>query len=108
MKRGAYYLHKKKIEGRAVKPKSRFEAVINKIVLFIAIVAPLFEIPQLLEIYVNKSAQDVSLITWGFFSLMAIPWFIYGVIHKEKPIMILYALWFLIDTVIVIGILIYG
>jgi uncharacterized protein with PQ loop repeat len=88
--------------------KKKSITVLDYIVLSIAFIAPLFELPQLFEIFTKKAAENVSLITWSSFALMAIPWFIYGVMHKEKPIIVLYLLWFLIDSTIVIGILIYS
>jgi len=108
MKRGGlHHIHQRKL-SKDFPAKSRGRAILDKIVLSLAFIAPIFEIPQLYEIYLSKAAQNVSLITWGFFALMAIPWFIYGLVHKEKPIIVLYFLWFLIDTAIVIGILLYS
>jgi len=107
MKRGLLHLYKRKKEGDYPSKRKNI-ALLDRIVLLLACVAPIFEIPQLLEIYLNKSAVNVSIITWGFFSLMAIPWFLYGIVHKEKPIIVLYLLWFLIDTTTLIGILMYS
>lgn len=112
MKRGGLHhlYHRKRIKsGIDTSPHQKKSVLwLDRIVLSLAVIAPAFEIPQLIEIYTKKSAENVSVITWGFFALMAIPWFIYGLVHKEKPIMILYLLWFLIDTAIVIGILMYS
>ncbi len=102
MKRGAYYFHRK------IKSKEEKTFFIDKFVMILAMVSPLFEIPQLVEIYSTKSAGSVSLLTWSFFVFMSIPWLIYGIAHKAKPIIILYSLWFLIDSVILVGILIYS
>ena len=104
MKRGAHYLRKRVI----AKNPSASTRLLDKIVLIIAFLAPLVEIPQLLEIYVNKAAQNVSMLTWGLFVVFGIPWLLYGIAHKEKPIIILYALWIIIDSAIVIGIIMYG
>ena len=113
MKRGLHHLHirKRMSDGKDIHPypsPKKSIAILDKIVLYLAFIAPWFEIPQLLQIYINHSAKDVSPITWGFFAFMSVPWFIYGLVHKEKPIIVLYALWFLIDTSIVIGILIFN
>jgi MtN3 and saliva related transmembrane protein len=116
MKRGGlHHLHKRKrnqeqelLNLEQSPGKKKYILMLDKLVLSLAVIAPLFEIPQLFEIYAKKAAENVSIITWGFFALMAIPWFIYGIVHKEKPIIILYLLWFLIDSTIVIGILMYS
>lgn len=93
MKRGLHHIHqRKRMTGKTRHPfpsDKKFIKILDYIVLSIAFIAPFFELPQLFEIFMQKSAENGSVITWGFFALMAIPWFIYGIIHKEKPIIIL-------------------
>jgi MtN3 and saliva related transmembrane protein len=108
VKRGGLYHLQKRKQFNQYPSKNKGIRWLDRIVLSLAFIAPFFEIPQLLEIYTKKAAENVSLITWGFFAVMAVPWFIYGLVHKEKPIIVLYLLWFLIDSTIVIGILMYS
>jgi hypothetical protein len=35
-------------------------------------------------------------------------WFTYGLVHREKPIIIMYSLWFISNSLIFIGVLLYG
>jgi len=110
MKNHFHHLHKRKRIYKKLEKyphPSRSFRILDKIVLVIAFLFPLIELPQLLEIYIKKSAQNVSIITWSFFVLFGIPWIIYGIVHKEKPIVILYALWIIIDSLIVLGIVLY-
>ncbi len=101
-------IHIKQKHDRVCKhSENLFTRSIDKIVLFSAFLMPLIELPQLLEIYTKKSAENVSLFTWGFFVIFGIPWLIYGIIHKQKPVIVLYALWVLVDSTIVLGILLY-
>lgn len=104
MKRGSHYLRKRVITKNPLITTK----ILDKIVLVIAFLAPLVEIPQLAEIYMNRAAQNVSIITWGLFVVFGIPWLLYGIVHKEKPIIILYSLWIIIDSLIVVGIVLYG
>ncbi len=114
MTRGAHHIHrhvKKRVSERHVEEKiedSAFRRGIDKLVLIIAFLAPLVELPQLIEIYALKAAGSVSLLTWSMFVVFGVPWLIYGIIHKEKPVIILYSLWIIIDSAIVVGILLYG
>jgi|SRR3989338_4866056 len=106
MTKGLYHVHRRQRTAKYPHPH-KWVNLLDRIVMGVAIAGPLFVLPQLIEIYVNKSAQDVSLLTWFFFTFFAIPWLIYGIVHKEKPIIVGYALWILFDSLIVIGILIY-
>ena len=95
------------IKIKASSRKGKFVEYLDKIVLIVAVLIPLVEIPQLIEIYTKQSAQNVSSLTWGAFVLFGIPWLIYGIVHKEKPVIVLYALWIVIDSLIFIGTIIY-
>ncbi|MDN5274291.1 MAG: hypothetical protein JWP06_192 [Candidatus Saccharibacteria bacterium] len=77
-------------------------------VLYTFMVAtPLFEIPQVVEIYRTKSAQNVSLITWSFFALSNLAWIAYAIRHKLWPLVLIYSIYFVLETCIVAGILLY-
>jgi len=98
-----HHLHKRKI-ARGKKPTSLFD----KFMYLIAIVIPLLTIPQIILIWVNKSAQDISLITWGAYLFSAICWLIYSIIHKEKPLIANSILWVLLEALVIVGVIIYG
>ncbi len=66
---------------------------------------PLFEIPQLIDILVAGSAQNVSLITWGYLALSSLAWLIYGIMKKMKPLIISYILYVLVEFSLVAAII---
>jgi len=45
-------------------------------------------IPQVVKIYVSKSARDVSILTFAFFTLGIFLWLIYGLLIREAPIIV--------------------
>lgn len=63
---------------------------------------------QAFIIWQNKSAEDVSLLSWIVFLISATLYSAYGLVHKDYPILIGSALLIVIDTAIVSGILLYG
>lgn len=81
--------------------------VFDYLVYFFMVATPLFELPQVWDIYSNKSAQDVSLITWGFFFVANIAWIVYAVRNKLLPLLIAYSLYLVTEGLIVVGILLY-
>lgn len=76
--------------------------------MLVSILNPLVAIPQAVVIYANKSAADVSLVTWVSFSLVGIILTLYAIAHRIKPMIINQVLWFAVDFAIIIGILMYG
>jgi len=75
---------------------------------FFVFTTPLFEIPQAYAIYSNKSAENVSTLTWSYFLATNVVWLIYGIRRKLWPIILSYALYMVVEGIIVIGILRYS
>lgn len=81
-----------------------YQRTIDRIVTIVAFIGPLTSVPQILEIWVvDKSAAGVSVITWTLFVLMAVIWLLYGIVHKQRPIIISNALWIVAQSLIVLG-----
>ena len=80
---------------------------LDRIVLFVAILSPLFTFPQLALIYFTKNAAGVSALSWGAYSLFNVPWLVYGIVHKDKPIIVSTSLWFVINLAVMVGAILY-
>ena len=107
---GLHNIHKRKRQTKKLDPfphpnhKIRF---IDNLIYFFAIIIPLMTIPQIWIIWVNKSAQDMSLVTWGAFLVSAFVWLTYSIVHKDKPLIINSVLWVILESLVVIGIIIF-
>jgi len=80
---------------------------LDGLLIVVAVIGPLMALPQVLQIYLFKNAVGVSALSFGLFAFFNIPWILYGFVHREKPIIIGYLFWFVINVVIVVGALIY-
>lgn len=90
-------------------PASHFGLRILDITVYIAgIVGPLATIPQIVEIYSTHSAAGVSAATWAMYTLFDFPWIVYAIVHKERPLVLCYLLWFVFNTLVVVGAVLYG
>lgn len=63
--------------------------------------------PQVWIIWSNKSAEDVSLIAWFVYAFNAGLLLVYALVHKEYPLMVGAALLIVLDTLVVVGVLLY-
>jgi len=86
---------------------SRFNSTIEKLAYVAGIASPIVTLPQLFQIWITHDASGISLITWISYLLIVIIMTIYGIIHKEKPLIIMYGSLILIDLLIIIGAIIY-
>lgn len=111
MQHGEYHIHqRKRIHAYHHKyphpdPKIRF---LDNVVMCFAIIMPLTSIPQIYKIWFLQNALGVSLLTWSLFFIMAIPMLIYGIVHKEKVLIVLNALWLIMYGFVITGTIIYG
>lgn len=80
----------------------------DNFIYFFAFTTPLFEIPQLLSILSSRSAENVSLITWGYIAFSSLAWLIYGIHKKMKPLIVSYVLYVVVEFSIMIAILVYN
>ena len=107
-----HHIHKRKRNANSFLeeyPSKRFWIrFLDKFLLFVATVSPFMTLPQIIRIFSTQSASDLSLFSWGMYTFFNIPWIIYGFVHKDKPIIIAYILWFLMNISVVIGILLYS
>ncbi|MDP2705676.1 MAG: SemiSWEET family transporter [bacterium] len=80
---------------------------LDRFIFVIGFLGPLFTLPQVWQIYSYKDAQGVSTVSWTAFFFFSIIWLIYGIVHKEKPLIFSNALWIFFNALIVFGTIIY-
>ena len=106
-----HHLHKRKrVHHKLEKYPHKHEGVrlLDRIILVVAILGPLMNIPQILKIYIGKNPAGISLLTFASYATINLTWIIYGIVHKEKPIIIAFCLWFTTNLIIIAGILTYS
>lgn len=87
---------------------NKWKNFVDKAIFVIGAFGPIMTIPQLLEIWVGRNAAGVSIATWASYLFISSFWLTYGLIHREKPIIFVYILWIIMESMIVIGIFLYG
>ena len=101
-------MSKAQVEAAILHPANRFKRILDRTVYFTGALSVFMAIPQVLQSYLNQNATGVAFITWFTFLINAIIWTTYGIIHKEKPIIMMYVSYFVIDLFIVTGIIMYS
>jgi len=87
--------------------KQKNNKLIYRAVFVVAIIEPLCALPQLYEIYTNRSAGSVSLLSWILFTFTGIIWLLYGMSIKDKPLTITSAMNVAVELLVIAAILIY-
>ncbi|MBD3261904.1 MAG: hypothetical protein GF334_09610 [Candidatus Altiarchaeales archaeon] len=94
-----HHLHKKK--------PSLFNNTIEKLAYVAGVASPVVTLPQLFQIWITHDASGISLITWISYLLIVTIMTLYGIVHKEKPLIIMYGSLIIIDLLIIIGAILY-
>ncbi|MFH1403520.1 MAG: SemiSWEET family transporter [Candidatus Altiarchaeota archaeon] len=79
----------------------------ERIIIYLAVVSPLANIPQLLRIWVGKNASGVSALSWTLFALLSLIWLAYGILKKDRPIAVMFLLLVILQSSIALGAFIY-
>jgi uncharacterized protein with PQ loop repeat len=108
---GLYHQQRRKRIHKKYEPyphPQRVKRIYDHFIYGAVILAPIMNIPQVLKIWVEKDASGVSMLSWASFSVISVMWFFYGMLHKERPVMIMnFALVFM-QLSIVLGVYLYG
>lgn len=81
---------------------------LGKSVYFIGLMGPLVTIPQVIRIWVRRSAEDISMLTWISYLFLGIVWLFYGIVYKDKYIVLGSTLWMVMYLLIIAGKVLYG
>lgn len=80
---------------------------VERFALVAGIIQPLITVPQIITIYGNQSAADVSLLTWLGYLFFGVTFLVYGIVFNLKPIWIGQIIWVTAQVIVVVGILLY-
>lgn len=91
---------------RKAQKHTALSKLFSEVMYPIALISPFFTIPQVLQVWVHHQVSGVSLTTWGGYTLGSLFWFIYGLVHGEKPLIIMQFLLIIMQGSVFLGILI--
>lgn len=90
------------------KLKHKQTAFIDQLTYVAAVIEPIITFPQVYAIWVGKDATGVSISSWLGYWILGIIWLYYGLVHRDKAIIIYQVLYTVLGILIVIGATMYG
>lgn len=104
-----YFIHTHEVnrEEHEKLHKKKYVRFIDKTVFLVAFIGPLTTAPQVFKIFQTHNAQDISIATWSLYMLVQAFWLLYGVAHRNKPIIISNFFWLFWQALVIIGAIIY-
>jgi uncharacterized protein with PQ loop repeat len=87
--------------------KKRKLSLLDKSAIAAAFLYPMSGIPQVIEVF-KGNVSGVSLLAWFSFMVFSFLFLLYGLAYKIKPMIITNVLWFIVESLVVVGILIHS
>ena len=105
---GMHHFHRRKriyLKHEPYPHPHKWKRLLDEVIYVVGICGPLLTIPQLFTVWVKHNASGLSLFSWVGYAFIAIIWLIYGITHKEKPIIFSNIMWLAMEVLLIIGIL---
>lgn len=105
------HLHLRKRITKNLEPypaRTPWKRLLDRVVLAAGVIGPALSLPQIIIIYTNKDASDISAVSWFGWAGLNIVWILYGIAHREPPIVMTYLFWFVINLTVAFGAVLYG
>ena len=80
----------------------------DRFIVLVGVLNAVFTLPQVLQIWIGQDASGVSIVSWGYYAFGSLMFLIYGIIHKEIPIIVNYSAAMVLYVLIVLGALMYS
>ncbi len=97
----------KKLKTLVVKKQANVQLV-DRLTYLVAAIEPIVTLPQVYLIFRDKTADGIAISSWIGYQLFTLVWLWYGIVHKEKVIIFYQLAWFILQTAIIIGAVMYG
>ena len=95
--------HHRNHKKAARQPSTIMRDYMDRFMYVAGMLAPLMTVPQAIKIWYLKDSQGVSVLTWSGYALGSVLWLLYGLVHREKPIIIANASAAVLQLAVVIG-----
>lgn len=95
-------IHKKK---KLKSQKKHVFSPLESVIYVVSFVGPFTTLPQIYDVWIKKNAA-VSTLTWTGYLFVSLIWLIYGLKHKEGPIIVSNALWVAVYGIVLTGVIV--
>ncbi len=86
----------------------RLKNSVDKLVYIAGFFGLAMTIPQVAKIWIGQNASGVAVESWISYLFIGIVMIAYGILHKEKPLIVTYTCWIIFYVLIIVGTLFYG
>lgn len=107
---GLHHWHKRKRIYQNIEPyphPDKLKNFMDRMIYFIILLGLFMTLPQIKNVLIDKDASGVSIVTWATYVVTSLFWLLYGILHKEKPLVFSASMWIIVNALVVVGALIH-
>ena len=86
----------------------KWKRILDKTIYAVGIAGPIITIPQITKIWLEENATGLSLTAWCGYTCFSVIWLLYGIAHKEKPIIVTNTAVIITNGLVTLGVILYG
>jgi uncharacterized protein with PQ loop repeat len=101
-----HHIHKRKEAGSTLEPfphPDKWKNALDRMVFMFAMFSAVMTIPQLFQVWVAGNSSGVSPLSWGAYTVTAMFWTLYGMVHREPMIISVNVLFTVLNALVFIG-----
>lgn len=79
----------------------------DRLLYALSVITILMTVPQVFSIWLHRTAEGVSVSTWGTYLVSACVWLVHGIRQRDPAIYFACIGWIVLDAAIVVGALVF-
>lgn len=91
-----------------VDPYKKYIPLADKLTYTAAMIEAFIVMPQVYQIFHDKNAAGLSLMSWTGFEILNLVWLFYGIVHRDKVIIFYASSYGFVQLWVIVGGLMYG
>lgn len=81
--------------------------IADRLVYLAGTLTPIMTLPQIYDVWVHQRVGGISIIAWSYYAIASVVWLWYGILHKEKALIILNGSMVVLNSLVAIGAIVF-
>ncbi len=87
--------------------REKIKHLFDQFIAVVGLIGPIMTTPQIMNVWIHHQTEGLAITSWSTYVITSIFWLIYGILHKERAIILVNIAWILAHLSIVTGILLF-
>lgn len=80
----------------------------DRSIIFVGMISPIMTVPQVWKVWEDQSTVGLVLAPWITYLCVTSFWLAYGILHRERPIILINTTWIFVHIAMLVGMYMYS